>query len=493
MKKRTARKMNTGLGLPHDKLQMAQIIKKLHSVGGYYWTRPDSSDCNVVVVVSRQRARRYGSRSSGQYVSAMQRQTSASSYASAGTLLSREFSNMFYALQPRTPHLNIELHTSTCHKSGKTAAAKRWCRRSSGSISIPCCLGTSTKSPIASTPSTSASSVWPSSTHTDPKAHITQAVPLQITVKKARRESAPVLPTSEPESQEESYTFRCHLDFLVTQSSVFRKYLGASANPALDITTSAPKIEDCAKLGTRACDSPRRPSTSPERKPTLRITVPGDIVSFSLLMEYLYMGDFDRLALAMESGEVRWEEVMLNAQHLGLDDDLKQKLGAWWGLRRKSRDANVRNSGPNVGTAQEAHQIRSDCSSLSSPKSVHASGRRELSMAERNSDLREPKRARPMNITAPRYSDIRTNISRRSSHRKGSSLSDLGQFPLPQPISTPASPAALSHTVSPPNARRAGMSAVAEWLGKTRSAPTAASLAYYCNSPALQSPRQHGA
>ncbi len=59
------------------------------------------------------------------------------------------------------------------------------------------------------------------------------------------------------------------------------------------------------------------------------LTLP-DATSFGVLLDYFESGDFGRISSAMESGEARWESVMLNARHLRVSEVLKMQLGAWW-------------------------------------------------------------------------------------------------------------------------------------------------------------------
>lgn len=59
------------------------------------------------------------------------------------------------------------------------------------------------------------------------------------------------------------------------------------------------------------------------------LTLP-DATSFGVLLDYFESGDFGRISSAMESGEARWESVMLNARHLRVSEMLKMQLGAWW-------------------------------------------------------------------------------------------------------------------------------------------------------------------
>ncbi|SPO25663.1 uncharacterized protein UTRI_03028 [Ustilago trichophora] len=138
-----------------------------------------------------------------------------------------------------------------------------------------------------------------------------------------RRESAPSNMYSartcchiDDEQNQRSTTYRLHRDFLISQSQVFKALLqpdqGETASASLAATTSI-------KQDTL--------TTSVE------IALP-DPSSFAVLVEYFYMGEFDRLTSAMESGKVRWENVMLNASHLGLSTGLKRQLGGWWRGRK---------------------------------------------------------------------------------------------------------------------------------------------------------------
>lgn len=117
-----------------------------------------------------------------------------------------------------------------------------------------------------------------------------------------RRDSAPPNfkaendPCSRCRPPDQTSTHHLHKDFLVTQSDTFQKiFEGGQA--------------------------------------VVELALP-DPSSFEALVKYFYMGNFAELASAMESGQVRWENIMLNARHLGFSQGLKMRLGAWWRHRQ---------------------------------------------------------------------------------------------------------------------------------------------------------------
>lgn len=144
----------------------------------------------------------------------------------------------------------------------------------------------------------------------------------------ARRESAPpnmlgaasaASATQRPclrcdDSVQNVAMYRLHSDFLKSQSDLFAKML-CSDNDTQDASASS------------AVDADSRPHRA------VTVALP-DPTSFEKLVEYFYMGDFSKLSAAMESGKVRWENVMLNARHLGLSQELKMQLGAWWRIHQ---------------------------------------------------------------------------------------------------------------------------------------------------------------
>lgn len=481
-------------------LPMDGLIKKLHRVGERYWTQPESSDCTIVVVVCPERNKQGRSLAA----STMQRQTSASSAVSTGTLLSRQFNDLFRSV--RSQHLDLDpsptspfFEQNGAHE--RRTFGKRCSQRSSECTSTPSGAYFSGDSSSANTLSTPASSIWSQPSCTDFRAYATKAIPLQVTINEARRESAPACAgnfesTVEGETR---HTFRLHRDFLIAQSSLFRKFLGAPANSIIDTCADTSVTNQTFKIPSGARQSPCLLSRPIGQKPVLQLPIPSDISSFVVLLEYLYLGDFERLTRAMESGEVRWERVMLNAQYLGLDEGLKQKLGVWWGSWTASRSATVRKGPASSTTIRVARQWPSDNASPPSPKSTDLLMRRHASATGRDSNWRDAKRAKLSDILIPVHGHTLleqpkqegNHRDRKMSHRKVSSLSDIGSHAFSCSTTSPAplSPATLSPATSPIPTTK-GSSAVREWLGKTRRPPTMSSLAYYCNSPGLQKDRE---
>ena len=147
-------------------------------------------------------------------------------------------------------------------------------------------------------------------------------------------------------------TFRLHRDFLITQSDTFKKLLGdamkngyskaGSASTSQQSEGEQAGLTDGSQQSSTTLTGRQSPSahrhgsdddTSAVSQTCLELALP-DPASFEALIEYFYIGDFGKLAAAMESGAMRWENVMLNAQHLGLSQGLKMRLGAWWRYRQ---------------------------------------------------------------------------------------------------------------------------------------------------------------
>ncbi|SPO25550.1 uncharacterized protein UTRI_03028_B [Ustilago trichophora] len=126
---------------------------------------------------------------------------------------------------------------------------------------------------------------------------------------------------ADDEQDQRVTTYRLHRDFLISQSQVFKQLLqpgrGDAASPEGTAVKGDPSISD----------DTNHPTTS------IEIALP-DPSSFAVLIEFFYMGNFNKLTAAMESGKVRWENVMLNASHLGLSAGLKMQLGRWWRERQ---------------------------------------------------------------------------------------------------------------------------------------------------------------
>ncbi|PWN46699.1 hypothetical protein IE53DRAFT_304038, partial [Violaceomyces palustris] len=122
-------------------------------------------------------------------------------------------------------------------------------------------------------------------------------------------------------------TFRLHKDYLSTQSTLFRQFL-SSATP-LDLDTGCTTPPDGSFLPLlNPFGQPRLLSSNPDN-PTLFLPLP-DPSSFTILLHYLYHGDFEVVARSMSQKKVRWEGVVMNADFLGLDEVLKNELGVWW-------------------------------------------------------------------------------------------------------------------------------------------------------------------
>ena len=119
--------------------------------------------------------------------------------------------------------------------------------------------------------------------------------------------------------------FLLHKDFLTTQSALFKELLQANNDPT-DPSTRKPTDNVVNSNGNAV-------SVKKSRQTCITVALP-DPGSFDVLVEYFYMGDFSKLAATLDSGIVRWENVMLNAQHLGLSSASKMQLGAWWRLRQ---------------------------------------------------------------------------------------------------------------------------------------------------------------
>lgn len=142
------------------------------------------------------------------------------------------------------------------------------------------------------------------------------------------------------EPDEGAKTYRLHKDFLITQSDTFRKLLGSVSRTHSASTSQQTKGEQNGPTGEsrqgRTISTGSQflsLDTSADSQTCLELALP-DPSSFETLIEYFYTGDFGKLAAAMESGTVRWENIMLNAQHLGLSQGLKMRLGAWWRYRQ---------------------------------------------------------------------------------------------------------------------------------------------------------------
>ncbi|PWO00655.1 hypothetical protein FA09DRAFT_336066 [Tilletiopsis washingtonensis] len=315
---------------------LPQIVARLHRLAPYFWTRPETSDLVVLVPLS-------GAIAPGGVPTTPLRR---SPLPARGAAAPRRPS----AVSPqKTPWIDQPGQSSRLfgrRRRGMAAdgepAASDAARRASDAMSD---LSTEPGSPqLPSSASTAPSSAqtqlsrasaskWP----TAMAAAEPQAPPTSYL--EQRRASAPGL-SEKPGSKAPApsagdavhtpslpltkLTFRVHADYLTTQSSLFRRIL-ADTTPAS--APGSPARGDDAGPGR-----PRLSRSHDGLAPVVLLPLP-DPVAFSAILHYLYFGDFDALAAAMDSGGVRWEGVVSTAETIGCDQELKRKLGRYWRAR----------------------------------------------------------------------------------------------------------------------------------------------------------------
>ncbi|KDQ19751.1 hypothetical protein BOTBODRAFT_41105 [Botryobasidium botryosum FD-172 SS1] len=126
-------------------------------------------------------------------------------------------------------------------------------------------------------------------------------------------------------------TVRLHMEYLTTQSALFRNLL--SQSNSLDLSTSAsgnPLHQFAPPHTTFRFPSHRAPRMLPTTTiPTILLPVP-DPTSFPLIIHYLYFGKLEYMDRGLHAGEVQWEGIVRNVEYLGLGHEIKSFLGSWW-------------------------------------------------------------------------------------------------------------------------------------------------------------------
>jgi hypothetical protein len=131
---------------------------------------------------------------------------------------------------------------------------------------------------------------------------------------------------TEPDLRSQHLRFSLHTDYLSTHSTFLRElFSGASAIDLINTTS--------AKSHSATSDN-RRPLLlpSPSNHPVLYLPVP-DSASIPLLFHWIYFGEIDLIRQALEEGSLEWEGLARNAEYLGLSQEMKVFLYAWWHKR----------------------------------------------------------------------------------------------------------------------------------------------------------------
>lgn len=131
--------------------------------------------------------------------------------------------------------------------------------------------------------------------------------------------------------------FKLHSEFLLAQSSLFRKIL--SSNSPLDLSNEEIQSKNDPNelkkdLSTSSPTSafPNLPEPlvlSLHPHPVIFLPLP-DPCSFRALVRFLYFGEVELLDKAMKTGQVRWEGIVANSSVLGLNSSVKRWLGLWY-------------------------------------------------------------------------------------------------------------------------------------------------------------------
>ncbi|KAG8922570.1 hypothetical protein FRC03_001579 [Tulasnella sp. 419] len=213
--------------------------------------------------------------------------------------------------------------------------------------------------------------------------HPPPPAPTPESIAALRRGSAPSLSGPGISKGTPMRTVRLHLEYLTAQSALLRQvfaqvagfsslseaqqaYLASSAQtPPTSVPTTPTKLN--ADLPAPSSSNPFPHSFfrfSPSRYPRVLNPSPTQIkqgqigpiiilpvpdpASFPLLIHYMYFGKMDGIEKTLREGHVTWEGLVRNVEYLGLRDDVKKYLGAWWKRWRDSQ--NLRSSSPPTST-----------------------------------------------------------------------------------------------------------------------------------------------
>ncbi|KDQ61136.1 hypothetical protein JAAARDRAFT_32140 [Jaapia argillacea MUCL 33604] len=147
-------------------------------------------------------------------------------------------------------------------------------------------------------------------------------------------------------------TMKLHVDYLSAQSTLLRA-LFSGTNP-IDLInsrrpltpsrfeSSSPKPQPNSPSPMQIRHLPRLLASSPTH-PVIYLPVP-DPSSIQLLVHWMYFGHTHFIEDSLNTGSVRWEGILRNAEYLGLDSDIKSFLWRW---HRSTISPGTTSSSPN--------------------------------------------------------------------------------------------------------------------------------------------------
>ncbi|KAH8117039.1 hypothetical protein DFH11DRAFT_1146447 [Phellopilus nigrolimitatus] len=125
-------------------------------------------------------------------------------------------------------------------------------------------------------------------------------------------------------------TSKLHIDYLLAQSSLFRDLF--SGRPPRDpLSPACPDSPNTPPILPRGVPQHRLPHilASPSAHPVIHLPLP-DPSSFPHLVHFMYFGTLTVLEAALDSGQVRWADVVRNVEYLGMRTRVKSFLGRWY-------------------------------------------------------------------------------------------------------------------------------------------------------------------
>ncbi|KAI0273447.1 hypothetical protein BC834DRAFT_208696 [Gloeopeniophorella convolvens] len=141
-----------------------------------------------------------------------------------------------------------------------------------------------------------------------------------------RRLTAPNL-NSEPPRM----LMRLHIDYLSAQSTLLRAlFSGSSPLDLINIATQpAPATSGRPSISANVAARLPRLLPSSSDHPIVYLPVP-DPPSFPYLITWMYFGDTSPLEDALRRRTIRWDGLARNVEYLGMPDEIKRFLGAWY-------------------------------------------------------------------------------------------------------------------------------------------------------------------
>ncbi|CEH17157.1 hypothetical protein CBOM_03223 [Ceraceosorus bombacis] len=328
---------------------MEEVVHRLHSLGSYFWTRPETVNLVVIVTPAAQPHAAATSPRGLQGPSQSSRRDSHPAAVPSQQHASRPSSPLRRIEAPGRQSGLYERRAATKMAAGEItpmgpeASCLESSRRDSEASTSTCAgsslMGSSRMAEQSYTPATSVAFTPMSSNAPSlachPAAPTKEVARISQLRNEQRRASAPSPSRQEgaglaPVARTPAHrrlTYRVHSDYLTTQSTLFRDVLAELKQSPAD-ADGRPTIDSTSPLLGAPQARLIRPA-APNLLPAVVLPLP-DPSAFSAILHYLYFGDFTALASAMDSRLVKWEGIVANAEALGCGASFKRHLGRYW-------------------------------------------------------------------------------------------------------------------------------------------------------------------